>query len=145
MAGEPDELEAIGPYLWSDLPSQPTVFGSAKSDGPQHDPARRLTSLGLAQSVRMSTCGHCGARPWSYDPIVVAFAGGKDCTAALLHLLERGADPRRIELAHHDIDAGGPTLMDWPTFGTAPGPTRAAHFTVAKARKVKAREGVRRA
>ncbi len=49
----------------------------------------------------------------SYDHILVAFSGGKDSVACLLHLLEAGADPKRIELHHHDVDGGTP-FMDWP-------------------------------
>jgi 3'-phosphoadenosine 5'-phosphosulfate sulfotransferase (PAPS reductase)/FAD synthetase len=48
------------------------------------------------------------------DRIVVAFSGGKDSLACLLHLLEHGVPPERIELHHHDVDGGGPTFMDWP-------------------------------
>lgn len=48
-----------------------------------------------------------------YDLFVVALSGGKDSVACLLHLLERGVDPERIELMHHDVD-GGRTFMDWP-------------------------------
>jgi len=52
----------------------------------------------------------------SYDCIVVAFSGGKDSQAALLHLLEEGADPSRIELWHHCVDGkdSDSPLMDWP-------------------------------
>jgi 3'-phosphoadenosine 5'-phosphosulfate sulfotransferase (PAPS reductase)/FAD synthetase len=57
----------------------------------------------------------------SYDVIVVAFSGGKDSLACVLHLLEegerRGLDLKsRIELWHHDVDGGaeGSDLMDWP-------------------------------
>ena len=52
----------------------------------------------------------------SYDHILVAFSGGKDSLACVLHLLDEGADPAKIELWHHDIDGreGGPRLMDWP-------------------------------
>lgn len=49
----------------------------------------------------------------SYDRILVAFSGGKDSLACLLHLLERGVPPESIELHHHDVDGGGPTFMDW--------------------------------
>ncbi len=49
----------------------------------------------------------------SYDHILVAFSGGKDSVACLLHLLERGAPRERIELHHHDVDGGVP-FMDWP-------------------------------
>lgn len=51
----------------------------------------------------------------SYDTIIVAFSGGKDSLACLLHLLEMGVDRQRIELWHHDVDGReGSKLMDWP-------------------------------
>jgi len=51
----------------------------------------------------------------SYDLILVAFSGGKDSLACLLHLLELGVHRDRIELVHHDVDGReGSTLMDWP-------------------------------
>ena len=51
----------------------------------------------------------------SYDHIVVAFSGGKDSVACVLHLLETGIDPARLELWHHDVDGReGSRLMDWP-------------------------------
>lgn len=49
----------------------------------------------------------------SYDHILVAFSGGKDSLACVLHLLECGVDPGKIELHHHDVD-GGSAFMDWP-------------------------------
>lgn len=48
-----------------------------------------------------------------YDRILVAFSGGKDSLACLLHLFDLGAAPDRIELHHHDVDGGQP-FMDWP-------------------------------
>jgi 3'-phosphoadenosine 5'-phosphosulfate sulfotransferase (PAPS reductase)/FAD synthetase len=54
--------------------------------------------------------------PLDYDHVVVAFSGGKDSTAAFLHLLDRNAPKDRIELWHHDIDGReGSHLMDWPS------------------------------
>lgn len=51
----------------------------------------------------------------SYDRILVAFSGGKDSLACLLHLLELGVPRSKIELMHHDVDGReGSTLMDWP-------------------------------
>jgi len=51
---------------------------------------------------------------YSYDKYIVAFSGGKDSTAALLHLLKSGVPKEKIELWHHDIDGReGSTLMDW--------------------------------
>lgn len=52
--------------------------------------------------------------PRAYDRVVVAFSGGKDSLAALLHLLDLGISPTRIELHHHEVDGRGPVLMDWP-------------------------------
>ena len=49
----------------------------------------------------------------AYDRVLVAFSGGKDSLAAVLHLLALGVRPERIELHHHDVDAGRP-FMDWP-------------------------------
>lgn len=49
-----------------------------------------------------------------FDRILVAFSGGKDSLACVLHLLELGVPKDRIELHHHDIDAGGEDFMDWP-------------------------------
>lgn len=49
----------------------------------------------------------------TYDKILVAFSGGKDSLACLLHLLESGIDASRIELHHHLVDGDG-SLMDWP-------------------------------
>lgn len=51
----------------------------------------------------------------SYDTVIVAFSGGKDSCACLLHLLELGVPRERIELWHHDVDGReGSELMDWP-------------------------------
>lgn len=51
----------------------------------------------------------------SYSTIIVAFSGGKDSLACLLHLLDQGVPRHKIELWHHDVDGReGSTLMDWP-------------------------------
>ena len=52
--------------------------------------------------------------PRAYDRVVVAFSGGKDSLAALLHLFDLGVSPTQIELHHHLVDGRGPVLMDWP-------------------------------
>lgn len=51
---------------------------------------------------------------FSYDHYIVYFSGGKDSLASLLHLLDRGVDPAKIELHHHDVDGMGENFMDWP-------------------------------
>lgn len=50
----------------------------------------------------------------SYDRVAVAFSGGKDSVACVLHLLELGVDPACIELHHHDVDGDAGQFMDWP-------------------------------
>lgn len=51
----------------------------------------------------------------SYDHFVVAFSGGKDSLACVLHLIEAGVPREKIELWHHDVDGReGSWLMDWP-------------------------------
>lgn len=52
--------------------------------------------------------------PMDYDYIVVAFSGGKDSLACILHLLEIGVPKSKIELWHHLIDGNnGKHFMDW--------------------------------
>jgi 3'-phosphoadenosine 5'-phosphosulfate sulfotransferase (PAPS reductase)/FAD synthetase len=56
-----------------------------------------------------------GPKLSSYDRFVVAFSGGKDSLALVLHLLEQGVPADKIELHHHLVDGNeGSTLMDWP-------------------------------
>jgi 3'-phosphoadenosine 5'-phosphosulfate sulfotransferase (PAPS reductase)/FAD synthetase len=50
----------------------------------------------------------------SYDKILVAFSGGKDSLAMVLHLLDMGVPREQIELHHHDVDGHGRNFMDWP-------------------------------
>lgn len=50
-----------------------------------------------------------------YDRVILCMSGGKDSIAALLRIIEMGADMDAIELWHHDVDGReGSTLMDWP-------------------------------
>ncbi len=50
----------------------------------------------------------------SYSTVIIAFSGGKDSLACLLHVLDCGVPRERIELWHHDVDGQeGSTLMDW--------------------------------
>lgn len=51
--------------------------------------------------------------PLAYDRVVVAFSGGKDSLACLLHVLDCGVPVDRIEVWHHDVD-GGVSFVDWP-------------------------------
>lgn len=52
---------------------------------------------------------------FDYDRYIVAFSGGKDSLACLLHLLERGVPRNKIELHHHLVDGReGSDLFDWP-------------------------------
>ena len=44
---------------------------------------------------------------------LVAFSGGKDSVAMVLHLLEMGISRQDIHLHHHDVDGGGQNLWDW--------------------------------
>lgn len=53
--------------------------------------------------------------PNAYDRVCIAFSGGKDSLALLLHVLELGVPREKIELHHHLVDGReGSTLMDWP-------------------------------
>ena len=58
----------------------------------------------IRHSVRFST-----------NPVkfIVAFSGGKDSIAMVLHLLELGVPKSQIELWHHDVDGHGEELFDW--------------------------------
>jgi len=53
-----------------------------------------------------------------FDYYVVAFSGGKDCTASFLYLLECGVPKEKIELWHHLVDGSDKdnpgNFMDWP-------------------------------
>lgn len=51
---------------------------------------------------------------FSYDKYIIAFSGGKDSTACLLHLLDVGIPKSRIELWHHDVDGNEEHFFDWP-------------------------------
>ena len=48
-----------------------------------------------------------------YDYVIVAFSGGKDSLACVLHLLEDGCPVEKIELWHHEVDGReGKQFMD---------------------------------
>lgn len=44
---------------------------------------------------------------------IVAFSGGKDSIAMVLHLLESGVPKYKIHLHHHDVDGNAKNLWDW--------------------------------
>jgi len=46
--------------------------------------------------------------------VIVAFSGGKDSIAMVLHLFDMGVLPSQIELWHHLVDGKGEDLWDWP-------------------------------
>lgn len=48
----------------------------------------------------------------AYRRFVVAFSGGTDSLAALLHRPSLGVPADAIELHHYDVDGHGPTFMD---------------------------------
>lgn len=49
-----------------------------------------------------------------YDRVIVAFSGGKDSLACLLHLIDQGVDRSKLSLHHNLVDGRESTLMDWP-------------------------------
>lgn len=52
-----------------------------------------------------------------YDLIIASFSGGKDSMALVLHLLELGVNPDRIQLWHQCVDGENGEenpFMDWP-------------------------------
>lgn len=55
-----------------------------------------------------------GVRLEEVERFLVAFSGGKDSVALVLHLLDLGVPRDRIELWHHLIDGEGPRFFDWP-------------------------------
>lgn len=54
--------------------------------------------------------------PTAYDRVIAFYSSGKDSQAMVLHLLECGVDPDKVELHHHLVDGmpGESSLMDWP-------------------------------
>ncbi|MBE9053874.1 phosphoadenosine phosphosulfate reductase family protein [Nostocales cyanobacterium LEGE 11386] len=50
----------------------------------------------------------------SYDHYIVAFSGGKDSLACLLHLLELGVPKSKIECWHHLVDGQSDLFFDYP-------------------------------
>lgn len=52
----------------------------------------------------------------AYDRVLMQWSGGKDSLACILHLLDSGVDPQRIELWHQRIDGAkdDDPWMDWP-------------------------------
>jgi 3'-phosphoadenosine 5'-phosphosulfate sulfotransferase (PAPS reductase)/FAD synthetase len=67
-----------------------------------------LAELDLTRSIPADVDLH------SYDHILVATSGGKDCLAAILVLLEMGIPRDVIEMHHHLVDDPEEELMEWP-------------------------------
>ncbi len=71
--------------------------------------------LNILNELEETTAPRKGPDLDSYDTFIVAFSGGKDSIACVLHLIEQGVDCSKIELWHHDVDGReGSNLMDWP-------------------------------
>lgn len=51
--------------------------------------------------------------PTKKTRFIVAFSGGKDSIAMVLHLLECGINKWDIELHHHEVDGRGKNVFDW--------------------------------
>jgi len=75
----------------------------------------QLTLFDLSPEPQVPLVPEIVIDPHSYDHCIVAFSGGKDSLACLLHLLDLGVSRSVIELWHNDIDGrSGSKLMDWP-------------------------------
>lgn len=76
-----------------------------------------MLPLDGVETVREKPCvQNASVDPHDYDVVIVAFSGGKDSVACVLHLIEMGIKP---ELWHHDVDGGPDELeselrWDWP-------------------------------
>ena len=74
----------------------------------------------LAELLSMSTRASVGRLPGlpreleAVETFVVAFSGGKDSVACVLHLLDLGVPKKRIELWHYLMDDPASPMMDWP-------------------------------
>jgi 3'-phosphoadenosine 5'-phosphosulfate sulfotransferase (PAPS reductase)/FAD synthetase len=74
-----------------------------------------LSQMARMQRTRIEDMVRNAHNIYGYDYYIVAFSGGKDSTACVLHLLDLGIDKCKIELWHHLVDGReGSTLMDWP-------------------------------
>lgn len=84
------------------------------------EPAGAAKPLAASKRCRaaMSTTGTASSylpHLAGYDFFVVAFSGGADSLACLLHLLELGVPRDKLELWHYDVDGReGSELFDWP-------------------------------
>lgn len=69
----------------------------------------------MTLSAQLSTNTMIAITNLSEKPIryIVAFSGGKDSVAMVLHLLKTGVDKSQIELHHHEVDGRGEKLFDW--------------------------------
>lgn len=69
----------------------------------------------MTLSAQLSTSTMIAITNLSDKPIryIVAFSGGKDSVAMVLHLLKTGVDKSQIELHHHEVDGSREKLFDW--------------------------------
>ena len=86
---------------------------------PDEIPVREIDTIDVTETVEVvrpsGVDGITEPDLNSYDKILIAFSGGKDSEACVLHILEEGVPPERIELWHHDIDGHGEkAFFDWP-------------------------------
>lgn len=75
--------------------------------------APRQTDFGFLAEGQATTAPQLD----TYTKFIVFYSSGKDSVACVLHLLECGVEPSRIELHHHLVDGHpdeGSNLMDWP-------------------------------
>lgn len=107
------ETRVIDGWIVRGCPSNP----SQRDPSDHRDPAVVSGTLGsgCAPTYRTDPEGLTREELQGYDHVIVAFSGGKDSVACLLHILEMGVAKDRIELWHHDVDGReGSDLMDWP-------------------------------
>lgn len=73
-----------------------------------------MTADQLFESEPEAAVKHWAPDLSQYEEIIVFFSGGKDSVACVLHLLELGVAPERIEIHHHLVDGKDEVFMDWP-------------------------------
>jgi 3'-phosphoadenosine 5'-phosphosulfate sulfotransferase (PAPS reductase)/FAD synthetase len=86
--------------LWDDQIVVPSLINSIAQKNASNDSLTYFSAPTVDLSI--------------YDHIIVSMSGGKDSIAALLEILDMGADKSKIELWHNAVDGrGGKPFMDW--------------------------------